>query len=146
MAAQQSRGDDKPVRIVVTAKTFVYLMHFSPLRSFSLCGGHDLVPDPRNPPLAPRLPSQDTAGLRASLLSDTRCQLILCCSSPTTILQGAQFSGRCSLEPLSKHCGCHLLWGCHTNNLRLPILLKRANTKFTATSAFHVNTAVIKFR
>lgn len=43
------RGDHEPVRIAMMGKTFVYLMHFSPLRSFSLCGGYDSVPGPWNP-------------------------------------------------------------------------------------------------
>lgn len=40
------RGDHEPVRIVRPAKTFIYLMCFSPVRSFSLCSGHNSVPGP----------------------------------------------------------------------------------------------------
>lgn len=89
-------------------------------------------------PLASQPPRSQTRDV------DTSCAV----PAPTTILQGAQFHsvGDAVGNPLSKHYGRQLLWGCHANNLGLPTLLKSANTKFTATSTFNVNMDVIKFR
>lgn len=89
---------------------------------------------------------------RTLLAAEPPCSQTRDVSSSCAVPPQPQFSkepssvGGALWNPLSKHYGCHLLWGCHTNNLRLPILLKSANTKFTATSTFHVNTDVIKFR